>query len=146
MSRINRLALAAMPVAMFAAYAYAAPAWQEGTTYSAGTVVSHKGSDYSALVTHTAYVGAGWTPDTTPTLWKLVGAATATATPQSTVAPTATPVGPTAAPTTAPTAAPTATPVGLECNDCLYQRSGCCLQRQEILCKMVDTRPGAFCY
>lgn len=107
MSRINRLALAALPAAMFAAYAYAAPAWQEGTTYSAGTVVSHKGSDYSALVTHTAYVGAGWTPDTTPTLWKLVGAGSAT--PQPTVKPTATPVVTT--PVVTPTAAPTATPV-----------------------------------
>jgi GH18 family chitinase/chitodextrinase len=112
MSRYNRLALAALPAAMFAVYAYAAPAWQEGTTYNAGTVVSYKNNDYSALVTHTAYVGAGWTPDTTPTLWKLIGASTgATATP----APTATPVV-TAAPTTAPTAtpvttaAPTATP------------------------------------
>lgn len=114
MSRINRLALAALPAAMFAAYVFAAPAWQEGTTYSAGTVVSFKGSDYSALVTHTAYVGAGWTPDTTPTLWKLVAAGTTpTATPVVTTAPTATPVAttPVVTPTAAPTTAPTATPV-----------------------------------
>ncbi|QLG89975.1 chitinase C-terminal domain-containing protein [Chitinibacter bivalviorum] len=103
---------------MFAVYAYAAPAWQEGTTYTAGAVVSYKGNDYSALVAHTAYVGAGWTPDTTPTLWKLIGASTGS-TPAPTAAPTAAPTSaPTAAPTTAPTAAPTVAPTAAPVTGC----------------------------
>ncbi|WP_157314002.1 glycoside hydrolase family 19 protein [Chitinibacter sp. GC72] len=108
--------------------------WQEGQTYTAGTQVNYLGSNYTALVTHTAYVGANWNPASTPTLWKLVtsgGTTTpppvATATPSAaptaapTVAPTAVPTTvPTATPTTAPTAtptsAPTATPVAGGCS------------------------------
>jgi Ricin-type beta-trefoil lectin domain-like len=44
--------------------------WAEGNTYSVGTVVSYNGKLYTALVTHTAYVGANWNPAATPTLWK----------------------------------------------------------------------------
>ncbi|SMC26576.1 Carbohydrate binding domain-containing protein [Andreprevotia lacus DSM 23236] len=118
---LNRFALAAIPAALFAVHAYAAyPAWQEGTTYTAGTFVSYNGHDYKCLVTHTAYVGAGWTPSGTPTLWQDQGvssggtptpAPTATLQPTATPKPTATPV-PTASPTAAPTATPkpTATP------------------------------------
>nr|BAA76716.1 Family 19 chitinase (pRYA1 ORF) [Aeromonas sp. 10S-24] len=119
---LNRFALAAIPAALFAVHAYAAyPAWQEGTTYTAGTFVSYNGHDYKCLVTHTAYVGAGWTPSGTPTLWQDQGvssggtptpAPTATPQPTATPKPTATPV-PTASPTAAPTATPkpTATPL-----------------------------------
>ncbi|SMC27904.1 chitinase [Andreprevotia lacus DSM 23236] len=120
MMQFNRFALAALPAALLAVSAYAAyPAWQEGNTYTAGTYVSYNGHDYQALVTHTAYVGAGWTPSSTPTLWKDLGVSsgsTPTATPAPTAAPTATPVpvtnAPTATPkpTAAPTTAPTATP------------------------------------
>ncbi|WP_246307921.1 glycosyl hydrolase family 18 protein [Chitinibacter bivalviorum] len=89
--------------------------WAEGSSYKAGDVVSYNGVSYTALSAHTAYVGAGWTPATTPTLWKVggtCGTVTPTATPAVTVAPTATPVV-TAAPTATPvvTAKPTATPV-----------------------------------
>ncbi|SMC16362.1 chitinase [Andreprevotia lacus DSM 23236] len=117
-----RYSMAALPLALAAVFAHAAyPAWQEGTTYTAGTYVSYNGHDYQALVTHTAYVGAGWTPSSTPTLWKDLGVSsgsTPTATPAPTAAPTATPVpvtnAPTATPkptaTPAPTTAPTATP------------------------------------
>jgi chitinase len=96
--------------------AYAAyPTWAEGNTYSAGTVVYYNGHDYKAVVTHTAYVGAGWNPASTPTLWQDLGVDTgsATPTPAPTAAPTATPK-PTTTPaptvTPAPTSTPTATP------------------------------------
>ncbi|MCR5719370.1 MAG: hypothetical protein K6F84_02290, partial [Lachnospiraceae bacterium] len=51
--------------------------WAEGNTYTRGTVVSYNGSNYECIVTHTAYVGANWTPDTTPTLWKQVAGSVA---------------------------------------------------------------------
>ncbi|KAF0814557.1 Chitinase D [Andreprevotia sp. IGB-42] len=94
--------LLAGSIAANAAY----PTWAEGSTYSAGTVVLYNGHDYKALVTHTAYAGAGWNPASTPTLWQDLGVDTGT-TPTS--APTATPV-PTKAPTAVPTSGPTATP------------------------------------
>ncbi|SMC29194.1 Chitinase [Andreprevotia lacus DSM 23236] len=98
----NLIALGAAALCGVAAYAQAAyPAWAEGNTYTAGTYVSYNGHDYVALITHTAYVGAGWTPVVTPTLWKDLGPSSGSATP----VPTATPK-----PTTAPTSAPTATP------------------------------------
>ncbi|SMC20449.1 Carbohydrate binding domain-containing protein [Andreprevotia lacus DSM 23236] len=99
---------------LLAASAYAAPTWQEGSTYTAGTQVDYNGSTYQALVTHTAYVGANWNPAGTPTLWKVVGTASPTPTPTTkpTTAPTATPV-PTSKPTATPvpTTKPTSTPV-----------------------------------
>jgi predicted chitinase len=69
-------------------YAIAAPAWQEGVTYTAGTVVTYNGKDYKALVTHTAYVGTNWNPASTPTLWAATGG---TSSPAPTPAPAATP-------------------------------------------------------
>ncbi|WP_067270413.1 carbohydrate-binding protein [Mitsuaria sp. 7] len=44
-------------------------AWSEGKTFNIGTVVSYQGKTYKALVTHTAWAGAGWNPASTPTLW-----------------------------------------------------------------------------
>ncbi|WP_051304668.1 glycoside hydrolase family 19 protein [Chitinilyticum litopenaei] len=84
-TRLRLLASAALFSTVVAAHA--APAWQEGATYTAGSVVSYNGSDYSALVTHTAYAGTGWNPAASPTLWKAIG---------------------NSSPTTAPTATPTA--------------------------------------
>ncbi|WP_410499619.1 polysaccharide lyase [Chitinibacter sp. S2-10] len=111
--------------------------WVEGPTYSAGDTVNYQGQTYTALTTHTAYVGTNWNPATTPTLWKVGGDCgtsptptpsatptvaptatptpkpTATATPQASPTPqiTATPTPtPTAAPTVTPTVAPTVTP------------------------------------
>ncbi len=67
--------------------AYAAyPAWQEGTTYKAGTIVSYQRHDYQALQSHTALLGAGWYPSTSPTLWKDLGASSG-----GTLAPTPSP-------------------------------------------------------
>ncbi|SMC28640.1 chitinase [Andreprevotia lacus DSM 23236] len=89
--------LAAVVMAGGIMAAHAAPAWQEGTTYTVGTVVTYNGHDYQALVAHTAYVGAGWTPSSTPTLWKDLGVTTGTtptATPTSTPVPTVTPTTP----------------------------------------------------
>ncbi|WP_158380788.1 carbohydrate-binding protein [Chitinilyticum litopenaei] len=121
---------------LLAAGSHAATAWQEGSTYSSGSVVSYNGRDYQALTTHTAHIGANWNPAGTPTLWKDLGASSAT-TPTATPTPTcpspppspsggATPVylngcivgwstatrPPTATPTatTTPTVTPTATP------------------------------------
>jgi predicted chitinase len=53
--------------------AKAAAVWAEGNTYTAGTVVSYNGQLYTALVTHTAFVGANWNPAATPSLWKAGG-------------------------------------------------------------------------
>ena len=50
-----------------------APAWAEGTSYSAGQPVTHEGSGYTATMAHTAHPGAGWDPASTPTLWTLDG-------------------------------------------------------------------------
>ncbi|GLS03628.1 hypothetical protein GCM10007860_07730 [Chitiniphilus shinanonensis] len=86
--------------------AHAAPAWQEGNTYTAGTVVSYNGHDYKALVTHTAYAGTNWNPAASPTLWQDLGAGSG-----ATPAPTPTP---TAVTTPAPTPA-TPTPATGSC-------------------------------
>ncbi|SMC28638.1 Chitinase [Andreprevotia lacus DSM 23236] len=107
-SRLTRL-LTAMFMAGSVIAAFAAPAWQEGNTYTAGTVVTYNGHDYQALVTHTAYVGAGWNPSSTPTLWKDLGVTTGTTTPTPTTAPTVTPTSKPVTPT--PTVTNTPTPV-----------------------------------
>ena len=62
------------PVALAAAANCTAPTWAEGSTYAAGDHVVHLGRGYTALVGHTAHVGAGWTPDATPSLWTDDGA------------------------------------------------------------------------
>ncbi|SMC29037.1 Predicted carbohydrate-binding protein, contains CBM5 and CBM33 domains [Andreprevotia lacus DSM 23236] len=60
-------------VAPTAAPGTCAVAWKEGSTYQAGDKVSYNGINYQALVTHTAYVGAGWNPAASTTLWKSLG-------------------------------------------------------------------------
>lgn len=62
------------PVARAAAADCAAATWAEGSTYRTGDHVTHLGRGYTALVGHTAHVGAGWTPGTTPSLWSDDGA------------------------------------------------------------------------
>ncbi|WP_198314661.1 carbohydrate-binding protein [Chitinibacter sp. GC72] len=93
----------------------AAPAWQEGITYSAGSTVSYVGHDYQALVTHTAFLGAGWTPLATPTLWRDLGpSAGNVATPLPSATPSSSPTSspkPTPSPTAVATQTPLATPV-----------------------------------
>ncbi|UXY16379.1 glycosyl hydrolase family 18 protein [Chitiniphilus purpureus] len=113
MLQLNRFAIAAIPAALMAVHAYAAPAWQEGATYTAGSTVSYGGRDYQALVTHTAYVGANWNPPASPTLWKDLGVssgATPAPTPTATPAPTPVPVTPTPVATPVPTPVPTPAP------------------------------------
>ncbi|MAM88704.1 MAG: hypothetical protein CME36_15475 [unclassified Hahellaceae] len=51
-----------------------APQWQEGNTFKLGQEVIYQQNIYRALVTHTAWTGAGWTP-LTNSLWTLVGPA-----------------------------------------------------------------------
>nr|BAK53879.1 family 18 chitinase [Chitiniphilus shinanonensis] len=105
----RRQGLAALIVGLcLSASVFAAPAWQEGSTYTAGTVVSYNGHDYKALVTHTAYTGANWNPAGTPTLWQDLGASSSTPTPTPVVTPTPTPV---VTPTPTPVVTPTPTPV-----------------------------------
>ncbi|WP_245575232.1 chitinase [Chitinibacter tainanensis] len=107
---MHRSRLAALLAGMLLAAGVQAATWQEGSTYTAGAVVDYNGKTYTALVTHTAYVGANWNPAATPTLWKEGG--NSSATPAPTAAPSVAPtVAPTTAPTTAPSSAPTATPV-----------------------------------
>ena len=62
------------PVAQAAAADCAAAAWAEGSTYAVGDHVTHAGRGYTARSAHTAHVGAGWTPDSTPALWADDGA------------------------------------------------------------------------
>ncbi|MFC8799951.1 carbohydrate-binding protein [Promicromonospora sp. NPDC057138] len=62
------------PVAQAAAADCAAVTWTEGSTYAVGDHVTHLGRGYTALVAHTAYAGAGWTPGSTPSLWTDDGA------------------------------------------------------------------------
>ena len=89
-----------------AAVVCSATVWAEGNTYQAGTQVTYNGHLYQALVTHTAYVGAGWNPAATPSLWTDLGACTGGTTTPPTASPTTTP------PTTAPTTTP---PTGSTC-------------------------------
>ncbi|WP_426504151.1 carbohydrate-binding protein [Dactylosporangium sp. McL0621] len=72
-----------------------APTWAEGNTYTVGTQVTYQGHTYQALQTHTAYPGAGWTPSTTPALWKDLGTCTGGG-------------GPTTPPPTTPSGVPSA--------------------------------------
>src|SRR3954447_15436081 len=92
----------------FAAVACSGTVWAEGVTYTVGQQVTYSGHLYQALVTHTAYVGAGWNPAATPSLWKDLEACTGGTTTTPTTQPTTTP--PTTTPTTPPTTAPTTTP------------------------------------
>ncbi|GAB2502731.1 hypothetical protein GCM10027063_47550 [Promicromonospora xylanilytica] len=62
------------PAAQAAAADCAAATWAEGSTYATGDHVTHLGRGYTALVGHTAHVGAGWTPGATPSLWSDDGA------------------------------------------------------------------------
>jgi chitinase len=94
-------------VAASAAVTCSATVWAEGNTYTVGQQVTYNGHLYRALVTHTAYVGAGWNPAATPSLWTDLGACTGGATTPPTTAPTTTP--PTPPPTTKPTTAPPTT-------------------------------------
>ncbi|GAA2710660.1 carbohydrate-binding protein [Actinoplanes palleronii] len=91
-----------------AAVACSSVTWTEGPTYTVGQQVTYQSKLYQALVTHTAWAGAGWNPAATPTLWKDLGACTGGGTPSPT--PTRTSASPTPSPTVSPTASPTPTP------------------------------------
>ncbi|GIE87005.1 carbohydrate-binding protein [Actinoplanes regularis] len=91
-----------------AAVACSSVVWAEGNTYTAGQQVTYQSKLYKALVTHTAYVGAGWNPAATPSLWTDLGACTGGSTPTPT--PTSTTASPTPTPTVSPTSSPTPTP------------------------------------
>ncbi|QLG89985.1 hypothetical protein HQ393_16485 [Chitinibacter bivalviorum] len=62
--------IAALLAGLLLAAGVHAATWQEGSTYAVGATVDYNGKTYTALVAHTAYVGAGWNPASTPTLWK----------------------------------------------------------------------------
>ncbi|KAF0812200.1 hypothetical protein IGB42_03189 [Andreprevotia sp. IGB-42] len=82
------------------------PGWQEGANYTIGQLAAYLGHNYSAKVNHTAYVGAGWTPRDTPTLWQDLGLCS------SAVVPTQPPPAPTPIPTVTPLPTqPPATPL-----------------------------------
>src|SRR5262245_227354 len=76
--------------------------WAEGNTYNVGDSVRFNGVTYTSLQTHTAHVGAGWTPASTPSLWRVGGSCAG--------GPTPTPTPPTPTPTPTPTPGPTPTP------------------------------------
>ncbi len=91
-----------------AAVTCSAPAWAEGNTYTVGTQVTYGGKLYQALVPHTAYVGAGWNPAATPSLWTDLGACTGgTTSPTPSRTPSASPT-PSRTPSTSPS--PSRTP------------------------------------
>ena len=46
--------------------------WTEGASYTAGQVVSYQGKQYRCLQAHTAWVGAGWNPAVSATLWQAI--------------------------------------------------------------------------
>lgn len=97
---------AAAPDGVTVQVACTAPAWAEGNTYTVGQQVTYQGRLYQALVTHTAYVGAGWNPAATPSLWTDLGPCDGT--PPS---PSASPSRPpSASPSPSRTAAPSASP------------------------------------
>jgi hypothetical protein len=54
------------------ALAVCATPWAEGNTYTLGEVVSYANKNYRDLQPHTAWVGTGWTPPSTPALWSYV--------------------------------------------------------------------------
>lgn len=89
--------------------------WSEGETYTAGQVVSYLGAPYTALVPHTAYVGAHWNPQDTPSLWTPGGtcsgitAAPVTTTTATPSLPPSTPAGTGATTTTSATPSTTTT-------------------------------------
>ncbi|HWB35344.1 MAG TPA: glycosyl hydrolase family 18 protein [Rugosimonospora sp.] len=103
-----------------------APLWAEGNTYTVGTQVTYNGHTYQALVTHTAYVGAGWNPAATPSLWTDLGACTGSPSPSPTrtTSPSPSPshttspspsVSPSRSTSPSPTASPTTSPTGGSC-------------------------------
>jgi chitinase len=105
--------LGAQAATNVAAAACSGPTWAEGNTYTVGQLVTYNGHQYRALVTHTAYVGTGWNPAATPSLWTDLGACTgggggtptASPTPTRTSSPT-----PSATPSRTPSATPSRTP------------------------------------
>ncbi|MEU8818424.1 carbohydrate-binding protein [Actinoplanes sp. NPDC048796] len=100
--------LAALPGS--AAVACSGVTWSEGPTYTAGQQVTYNAHLYQALVTHTAWAGAGWNPASTPTLWKDLGACTGgPTTPPVTTPPVTTPPVTTPPVTTPPVTTPPVT-------------------------------------
>ncbi|WIM99078.1 glycosyl hydrolase family 18 protein [Actinoplanes oblitus] len=87
-----------------AAVACSSTVWAEGVTYTAGQQVTYQSKLYQALVTHTAYAGAGWNPAATPTLWKDLGACSGGGTPSPSVSVTTSkPPSPSPSVSTSPT-------------------------------------------
>src|SRR5215471_4899801 len=95
---IGALVFVAMPPS--AAQGPCRGVWAEGNTYNVGDSVTYNGATYTALQTHTAYVGAGWTPASTPSLWRAGGSCAGGSTP------TPTPPPPTPTPNPNPTPTP----------------------------------------
>ncbi|WP_148714264.1 carbohydrate-binding protein [Chitinolyticbacter meiyuanensis] len=56
--------------AMLAAQAHASPHWREGRDYRAGEVVEYRGQQWRVVQSHTAWRGAGWTPEAAHSLWE----------------------------------------------------------------------------
>lgn len=77
------VALVVAQLACASAYANSPPpciAWADGGTFRAGEVVTYNGKAYTALVSHTAYAGAGWNP-TVGSLYRPGGQCSGTAAP-----------------------------------------------------------------
>ncbi len=101
-----------------ATVACTAPAWAEGNTYHVGDQVTYQGHLYQALVTHTAYPGAGWNPAATPSLWQDLGACSGTPTSSPSPSPTRSPspsASPSRSPSPSPSMSPSTSPTGATC-------------------------------
>src|SRR5262249_5147397 len=81
-------------------------------TYNVGDSVTYNGATYTALQSHTAYVGANWNPASTPSLWRTGGTCSGAPTPTPTPTPTPPPPTPTPPP---PTPTPTPPNPGAGC-------------------------------
>ncbi|RYF28276.1 MAG: chitin-binding protein [Comamonadaceae bacterium] len=61
--RVNYAVDIALPAKPVDPAAPATGGWAEGASYKVGQVVSHNGANYVCLQAHTAWAGAGWSPD-----------------------------------------------------------------------------------
>ncbi|TJZ79036.1 carbohydrate-binding protein [Chitiniphilus eburneus] len=73
MKRLHALAALGLATLLLAGPSSAAPQWREGREYRTGEVVVFHGKPYRVLQSHTAWRGAGWTPQAAPSLWEPVG-------------------------------------------------------------------------
>ncbi|GAA5784194.1 carbohydrate-binding protein [Chitiniphilus shinanonensis] len=73
MKRTYLLTALGLAAVLLVGQASAAPQWREGREYRTGEILVYHGKPYRVLQSHTAWRGAGWTPQAAPSLWEPVG-------------------------------------------------------------------------